>query len=125
MSFQPTEADSMAPLAAFRPSVLGHLETLAMHLRRLHDPRDEVDQRRLERALVALDELGRIALWRELNVGLQRFHETHLAPLQARGAAAGELPAALAAIHANVGRAYHSAVYLTEQMLQIDEDLAE
>lgn len=125
MPFQPTEADNLAPLSAFRPSVLGHLETLAMHLMRLRDSLDDLGQRRLERAIAALDELGRIGLWRELKVGLLHFHEAHLAPLEARRRADACESSAMDAIYANLARAHGSAVYLTDQMLQIDEDLAQ
>lgn len=125
MPSHPTVADELAPLSVFRPCVLGHVETLHLHLQRLRPCLSELEVRRLGRAEASLATLSQGRTWRELKAALIGFGPSFMAPLEhvlaqepsTRGMTS---PAGLA--YRKARHAYAALTGLVDAMLRIDED---
>ena len=127
MACQPTVADELAPLSVFRPSVLGHVETLLLHLQRLRPRLSELEARRLGRAEAALAALSQGHTWRELKAALIGFGPSFLAPLEhvlAQEPHTGGMAAPAGLGYRKARHAYAALTRLVDAMLRIDEDCA-
>lgn len=126
MTVHSTVADELAPLAVFRPCVLGHAETLSLQLRRLGPHLSELEQRRIARVQQALVSIDQCGTWVELSAALASLDKaglSHLGRVRPSSAAAGpHSPCPSSGIRRNLARAFASMVDLVETMLQINED---